>query len=74
MKKWVDRLVWHDEFVLPTIDFGKWHFVRAMWSTDVEYYNTEKCTRIEGGKLHLQIHKSEKEGIWGILPDSFTTK
>ncbi len=68
------QLVWHDEFDKNEIDFSKWHFIRAMWSPDVEYDNTERCARIEDGKLHLQIHKSEKEGMVVILPDSFTTK
>lgn len=72
-KKMGRRLVWHDEFNKPNIDTEKWNFTRAMWSTDVEYDNSENCARIEEGKLHLQVKKSVKPDMTVILPDSFST-
>ncbi|MEE0946682.1 MAG: glycoside hydrolase family 16 protein [Acutalibacteraceae bacterium] len=67
------QLVWHDEFDKDFIDPEKWGFVHAMQTSDNEYDNSEKCARIEDGKLHLQLHKSDKEGMLVTLPESVAT-
>ena len=66
-------LVWHDEFDKGEIDFDKWSFVRTMREPDHEYDNSEKHIRVEDGKLHMQVHRSEKEGFTYSLSEGFTT-
>ena len=60
-------LVWHDEFDKGEIDYDKWGFSRTMYTEMHEYDNSEKYGRVENGQMHLQVHKSEKEGFnWSL--------
>lgn len=74
LKKFGRQLVWHDEFDKAYIDNDKWSFIRAMSSTVAEYDNSAKYARIENGKLHLQIHKSEKAEKQIALSECLSTK
>lgn len=66
-------LVWHDEFDKGEIDYNKWCFARTMGEKDHEYDNSEKHVRVEDGKLHMQVHRSEKEGLTYSLCEGLTT-
>ena len=52
-------LVWHDEFDAPEINQEKWSFERSMTGSDRTYDNSEKCCRVEDGKLHMIAHYEE---------------
>ncbi len=67
-------LVWHDEFDKGEIDREKWEFSRTMFTELHEYDNSEKHGRVENGQMHLQVHKSEKEGFNWSLAQGFNTK
>ena len=66
-------LVWHDEFDKGEIDYDKWGFSRTMYTEMHEYDNSEKYGRVENGQMHLQVHKSEKEGYNWALTQGFNT-
>lgn len=66
-------LVWHDEFDKGEIDYDKWCFDRTMREPGHEFDNTEKHIRVEDGQLHMQVHRSEKEGKTYSLCEGFTT-
>ncbi len=66
-------LVWHDEFDGGKIDPDIWCFRRTMNSADREYDNTEKHVRIDDNNLHMQVYRSEKEGLNYSLPEGITT-
>lgn len=66
-------LVWHDEFDKGMIDPDKWGFSRTMFTEGHEYDNSEKHGRVENGQMHLQVHKSEKEGFNWSLSQGFNT-
>ncbi len=55
-------LVWHDEFDGTTLDKNKWEFSETMWNAKHEHVNDSRHVRVDGGKLHMQIHKSSKSG------------
>lgn len=67
------QLVWHDEFDKGTIDYDKWCFKRTMGASDREYDNSEKYCRVEDGKAHLQVWRSEKEDANFALSEGFCT-
>ncbi len=67
-------LVWHDEFVTPEIDRTVWCFDRTMDSCLVEYCNDERHIRQGDGRLHMQVHKSEKPGCRVSTAEGFCTK
>jgi len=67
------RLVWHDEFDGPGIDFDKWGFDRTMSAADREYDNSEKYCRVEDGMAHLQVWRSDKDGCNYTLSEGFNT-
>ena len=66
-------LVWHDEFDKGVIDTDKWEFSRTMFTEGHDYDNSEQCARVEGGQMHLQVHKSDKEGCNWKLSQGFNT-
>ena len=67
-------LVWHEEFDGNEIDKNKWSFSRTMNSPDREYDNSEKYVRVEDGNLHMQVWRSEKEGLNYALSEGITTR
>ena len=67
-------LVWHDEFDGNEIDKDKWSFSRTMNSPDREYDNSEKYARVEDGNLHMQVWRSEIEGLNYALSEGITTR
>ena len=66
-------LVWHDEFDKETLDPEKWCFRRTMSTKDRDYDNTEKHIRIEKQNVHMQVWRSDKEGLNYSLPEGLTT-
>ena len=66
-------LVWYDQFDEGKLDRTKWSFQRSMGASDRDYDNSEKHCRIEGDKLLMQVHRSDKEGINYSLPEGFCT-
>ena len=68
MEKHGRRLIWHDEFTAPQIDWEKWGMIHSMNCKNRIYDNSEKHIRIEDNNLHMQIHRcgdsySHSEGI-----------
>lgn len=67
-------LVWHDEFDKPEIDTDKWCFHRTMSGVDRIYDNSESNCRIEDGKVHMQVHRTDDPEHPFTLSEGFTTK
>ncbi len=67
------QLVWHDEFNGKELNRETWDFELTMYSKDHQYVNDSNHVRVEDGNLHLQIHKSNKEGYAYSMPKGLTT-
>ncbi len=66
-------LVWHDEFEGDEIDTTKWCFDRTMGAEMIDYSNRKENVRQENGLLHMQVHRSDKEGCNFTLSEGLCT-
>lgn len=67
------NLVWFDDFSGDALNTDYWNFDQTMYTENREYSDTPDCCRVENGELHLQVHRSKKEGCDYKLCRGLTT-
>ncbi len=67
------QLVWHDEFDAEQLQADHWCFGRTMNAKDRIFNNSEKCCRVEDGKLRMQVFRSEDKKDIFELSEGLTT-